>query len=264
MFLIKTKNKLPNSRWVIDVDLCYSRQTYKVKPIKFLNIQTTNLIGSKNSRKIFLKKLPRIFQWNFIREKDDTYITGLVFDKTLKKEYAVVLDIFSNTRIIPSLNFYYPGFKLMFSELGKTISTSYGEIIDLEPYKGLLLPLQVIPLNFPVSNLYNRIGGKVTYITAPGSKGFRQKEFKKSKLIEVTLPSGTIKLFNIFTKALFGVSDSLNNKLVEGKWGSNYYRSKSLAVRGVAKNPVDHPNGGRTKAKQPERSPWGWIAKKCK
>jgi len=25
----------------------------------------------------------------------------------------------------------------------------------------------------------------------------------------------------------------------------------------VAKNPVDHPNGGRTKAKQPERSPWG-------
>jgi len=26
-------------------------------------------------------------------------------------------------------------------------------------------------------------------------------------------------------------------------------------VRGVAKNPVDHPNGGRTKAKQPELSP---------
>ena len=30
-----------------------------------------------------------------------------------------------------------------------------------------------------------------------------------------------------------------------------------IAVRGVAKNPVDHPNGGRTKAKQPELSPWG-------
>jgi len=26
-------------------------------------------------------------------------------------------------------------------------------------------------------------------------------------------------------------------------------------VRGVAKNPVDHPQGGRTKAKQPELSP---------
>ena len=37
--------------------------------------------------------------------------------------------------------------------------------------------------------------------------------------------------------------------------------SKKIMVRGVAKNPVDHPNGGRTKAKQPEKSPWGWVAK---
>jgi ribosomal protein L2 len=26
-------------------------------------------------------------------------------------------------------------------------------------------------------------------------------------------------------------------------------------------NAVDHPNGGRTKSKQPELSPWGWVAK---
>lgn len=29
------------------------------------------------------------------------------------------------------------------------------------------------------------------------------------------------------------------------------------SVRGVAQNPVDHPNGGRTKTNKPERSPWG-------
>jgi ribosomal protein L2 len=29
-------------------------------------------------------------------------------------------------------------------------------------------------------------------------------------------------------------------------------------------NPVDHPNGGRTKSVQPEKSPWSWIAKKKK
>jgi ribosomal protein L2 len=29
-------------------------------------------------------------------------------------------------------------------------------------------------------------------------------------------------------------------------------------------NPVDHPNGGRTKAKQTELSPWGWVAKRNK
>jgi ribosomal protein L2 len=29
-------------------------------------------------------------------------------------------------------------------------------------------------------------------------------------------------------------------------------------------NPVDHPNGGRTKTVQPERSPWNWVAKQKK
>lgn len=27
-------------------------------------------------------------------------------------------------------------------------------------------------------------------------------------------------------------------------------------------NPIDHPNGGRAKTVQPEKSPWNWIAKK--
>jgi len=29
-------------------------------------------------------------------------------------------------------------------------------------------------------------------------------------------------------------------------------------------NPVDHPNGGRTKTVQPEKSPWSWVAKQKK
>lgn len=41
---------------------------------------------------------------------------------------------------------------------------------------------------------------------------------------------------------------------------SNFLGHKSI-VRGVAKNAVDHPNGGRTKTNSPERSPWGWVAK---
>ena len=35
-------------------------------------------------------------------------------------------------------------------------------------------------------------------------------------------------------------------------------------VRGVARNPVDHPHGGRTKTNQPEVSIWGWVAKRNK
>lgn len=41
-------------------------------------------------------------------------------------------------------------------------------------------------------------------------------------------------------------------------------KGKHVSVRGVAMNPVDHPNGGRSNTKQPLRNPWGRIAKKNK
>jgi large subunit ribosomal protein L2 len=41
-------------------------------------------------------------------------------------------------------------------------------------------------------------------------------------------------------------------------------KKKIISVRGVAMNPVDHPNGGRSNTKQPLKNPWGKIAKKGK
>ena len=41
-------------------------------------------------------------------------------------------------------------------------------------------------------------------------------------------------------------------------------KNKRISVRGVAMNPVDHPNGGRSNTKQPLKNPWGRIAKKGK
>ena len=49
-----------------------------------------------------------------------------------------------------------------------------------------------------------------------------------------------------------------------GKAGVNILKGKKPKVRGVARNPVDHPHGGRTKTNQPEVSIWGWIAKRNK
>ena len=40
-----------------------------------------------------------------------------------------------------------------------------------------------------------------------------------------------------------------------GKAGISNLLGIKPSVRGVAKNPVDHPNGGRTKSCSPERSP---------
>ncbi len=56
--------------------------------------------------------------------------------------------------------------------------------------------------------------------------------------------------------------DYIYNRL--GKAGINLILGKKPKVRGVARNPVDHPHGGRTKTNQPEVSIWGWVAKRNK
>ena len=46
-----------------------------------------------------------------------------------------------------------------------------------------------------------------------------------------------------------------NYKKVVGSAGINFFNGVNPRVRGVAMNPVDHPNGGRTKTPKPEKSP---------
>ena len=59
-------------------------------------------------------------------------------------------------------------------------------------------------------------------------------------------------------------SNTAYRKFVVGNAGTAMYRGKKPKVRGVAMNPVDHPNGGRTKTCRPLKNIWGRIAKKNK
>jgi large subunit ribosomal protein L2 len=75
-------------------------------------------------------------------------------------------------------------------------------------------------------------------------------------LVKITLPSKQTKLVSGWNFVLVGRNaqqDFKYNRL--GKAGINYLLGKKPKVRGVAKNPVDHPHGGRTKTNQPEVSP---------
>ena len=59
-------------------------------------------------------------------------------------------------------------------------------------------------------------------------------------------------------------SNSVNRFLGHGKVGDLKFLVKKPNVRGVARKPVEHQDGGRTKTNQPEVSIWGWIAKRNK
>jgi large subunit ribosomal protein L2 len=70
------------------------------------------------------------------------------------------------------------------------------------------------------------------------------------------MPSKIVKFFKFDTVCFVGKNDLSYKKLLQpGKAGSNQNIGFKSSVRGVAKNPVDHPNGGRTKSCSPEKSP---------
>lgn len=82
---------------------------------------------------------------------------------------------------------------------------------------------------------------------------------------KITLPSKQIKIISGWEFVVLGKNSQLDYKYnILGKAGCNFFRGKKSKVRGVARNPVDHPHGGRTKTNKPEVSIWGWVAKKNK
>lgn len=102
----------------------------------------------------------------------------------------------------------------------------------------------------------------VKYVRSPGSSGFLSKMDKRTSTALVRLPSGVRKVFSIFSIGSLGSNPLSDNKY----WKSNkagYYKNfgKKSKVRGVAKNPIDHPHGGRAKSISYQRTPWGKTTK---
>jgi large subunit ribosomal protein L2 len=85
---------------------------------------------------------------------------------------------------------------------------------------------------------------------------------------QIRMASGETRLVNANCRATIGeVSNADHGKRSLGKAGRNRWLGKRPRVRGVAMNPVDHPNGGgQGKSKggggrQHLVSPWGQLAK---
>ncbi len=85
---------------------------------------------------------------------------------------------------------------------------------------------------------------------------------------QLKMPSGELRLVNAKCRATVGeVGNGEHNNASLGKAGRNRWLGKRPRVRGVAMNPVDHPNGGgQGKSKggggrQQLVSPWGQLAK---
>lgn len=242
MLILKkpTSNKL---RWK---SIYFEPNFNKINKLKIFKIKNISL---KEKKKRINTRFLTINTKFLIKLPYQSVIQDYVFNNFYKKEYVTVINIYNQISTLVNSTVYYPGFIYRNSDK------------NIKNYIGHYITLKFIPINSIISNIYNKTNLKNTYSKAPGSNSVKKKYLKKSKLIYINLPSKTLILLSENTLALFGKTFSNNNKSVAGGFGNNITRLKKVKVRGVAKNPVDHPNGGRTKAKQPELSPWGWVAK---
>lgn len=106
-----------------------------------------------------------------------------------------------------------------------------------------------------VSNISLRRDNKSVYAKAAGTYCFISEVLFELDLYIMRLPSGARKIISESTLVRLGRNANISQRFsVVGKAGTSIKIGSKQIVRGVARNPVDHPNGGRTKTNKPEKS----------
>jgi len=108
---------------------------------------------------------------------------------------------------------------------------------------GNTLPLEFIPLGSIIHNVELTLGKGGQIARAAGT--YAQLIAKEGDFVTLKLPSNEVRLVNKKCSATLGQVgniDSINITL--GKAGRSRWLGKKPKVRGVVKNPIDHPHGG--------------------
>jgi large subunit ribosomal protein L2 len=113
-----------------------------------------------------------------------------------------------------------------------------------------------LPKNQPVSLLELLPNKGIQYARSTGCKAVILKIDTRTSISLVKLPSGVKKVFSIYSVGSPGsVALVENRKCSNNSAGIRKRYGKKSLTRGVAKNPVDHPHGGRAKSVKYQRSP---------
>jgi len=134
------------------------------------------------------------------------------------------------------------------------------------PAIGNCLPLKAIPVSTAIHSIEIIPGRGGQMVRSAGGEATLMS--RDEGFAQVRLPSGEIRRINEECYATIGqVGNTEHENVVLGKAGRSRHRGIRPISRGVARNPVDHPNGGgQGKSKggggwQQLTSPWGLQAK---
>ena len=247
----------PSSRWVTIAD--YSAIT-KTKPEKSL-VSTRKKTGGRNcygrctARGIGGGHKQKIRSVDQRRNKHgiEATVTAIEYDPMRSAHLALLTYRDGEKRYIIAPDGLKVGAKLL-SGAGAP------------PEVGNCLPLRSIPVGMFIHNIELIPGRGGQMVRSAGSAATLMS--RGEGYAQVRLPSGEIRRINEICCATIGqVGNIEHENVVLGKAGRSRHRGIRPITRGVARNPVDHPNGGgQGKSKggggwQQLTSPWGKVAK---
>lgn len=132
--------------------------------------------------------------------------------------------------------------------------------------QGFRLLIKYIPTNYIISLIAVKKKTQNSQICRSAGT-FASILQKNNKLTKILLKSGTTKWINNFCLSSIGiVSNSQFWYSIWGKAGKTFWKGLKPSVCGEAKNPIDHPHGGRTRGGKHPVTPWGkpTLGKKTK
>ncbi len=154
--------------------------------------------------------------------------------------------------------------RYILAPVGLTVGAKVMSGKDSEIKPGNALKIQDIPPGVDIHNIELRPGAGGKLVRSAGQVA--QIRSKEGEYAQVKLPSGEIRKVLVDCRATIGQVGNLDHMNVKlGKAGRKRYLGIRPTVRGMAMNPVDHPNGGgegRSKSgggRQHLQSPWGHV-----
>jgi large subunit ribosomal protein L2 len=136
-----------------------------------------------------------------------------------------------------------------------------GASVDVKP--GNAMPLGAMPVGTIVHNVETKPGKGGSLARAAGTYAMLAGRDQGYALLK--LKSGETRMVPSICMATVGaVSNPDHVNEVIGKAGRMRWMGKRPVSRGIARNPVDHPNGGRTNGGKHWATPWGKPTKGAK
>lgn len=233
MSLIKFKPITPSRRYFFNIK---KKNLWKGNSLKKLTTKNKNLGGRNNFGRLTVRgrcksknKLYRVVDFKR-RSNLLGVIQRLEFDPNRSSFIALV-----------RYNRYYFSYILAPNGVKKGSIVQSGECVSIK--NGNCTMLKKIPVGISIHNieLKPNKGGQIS--RSAGSNSIIMG--KENNKVIIKISSGEIILIENKCFATIGILSNLNNKnIVYGKAGRKNWLGFKSKVRGVAKNPVDHPHGG--------------------